>query len=57
MGHSNADEIKGRVKEAAGALKDDQEMKQEGKLEQAAGSVKEKVNEAVDKVKNAVSGS
>lgn len=43
------DEAKGRVKEAAGDLSDDQDMKDEGKLDQATGKAKQKVDEAKDK--------
>ena len=52
----NLDKAKGRVKEAAGALTDDPALKREGKIDQAAGSVKEGVEKAVDAVKNAVTG-
>jgi uncharacterized protein YjbJ (UPF0337 family) len=52
------DEAKGRVKEAAGDLTDDEDLKREGKLDQAGAKVKEKADqakesadEAVDKVK------
>ena len=45
------DEAKGRAKEAAGDLTDDDHLKREGKLDQAGARVKEKVNEGVDKVK------
>lgn len=43
------DEAKGRVKEAAGDLSDDQDMKDEGKLDQATGKAKQKVDAAKDK--------
>ena len=46
------DQIKGRIKEAAGALTDDDRLKREGKLDQVVGTVKEKTEEAVDKIKN-----
>lgn len=46
------DEIKGRTKEAAGDLTDDDELKREGKFDQAKGEVKEKVDKAADKVKD-----
>ena len=56
----NADEAKGRVKEAAGALTDDDDLRREGKADQAAGkvkqaaeAVKDKVDDAVDAVKDA----
>jgi uncharacterized protein YjbJ (UPF0337 family) len=47
------DEMKGRVKEAAGALTGNKEMKRQGKIDQAAGKTKQAANKAVDKVKNA----
>ncbi len=50
----NIDEAKGRVKEAAGDLTDDQSLKNEGKVDQATSTVKEKVGDAADKVKDVV---
>lgn len=50
----NADEAKGRVKEAAGDLTGDKDMKREGKVDRASGNVKDKVGDASDKVKDAV---
>ena len=50
----NIDEAKGRVKEAAGDLTDDQGLKNEGKVDQAASTVKDKVGDAADKVKDVV---
>ena len=47
------DQAKGRVKEAAGALTDDERLKREGKIDQAAGKVKESAEKVVDAVKNA----
>jgi uncharacterized protein YjbJ (UPF0337 family) len=47
------DQAKGRVKEAAGDLTDDDELKREGKADRAGGEVKEKVGDAVDSVKDA----
>ena len=49
-----ADEIKGRVKEAAGAITDDDKLRREGKIDQAAGKVKEAAEKAVEKVQVAV---
>lgn len=51
-----AEEIKGRVKEAAGAITDDDKLRREGKVDQAAGKVKQAAEKAVDAVKNAVQG-
>jgi uncharacterized protein YjbJ (UPF0337 family) len=46
----NADQAKGRVKEAAGDLTGDRELKREGKVDRAAGKIKEKVDEAKDRL-------
>ncbi len=43
------DDIKGRVKEAAGDLTDDEELQREGKTDRAAGSMKEKLEQAKEK--------
>jgi uncharacterized protein YjbJ (UPF0337 family) len=50
------DKAKGRIKEAAGVLADDPALKREGKLDQLAGDVKDGLEEAVDRVKNAATG-
>lgn len=47
----NADELKGRVKEAAGDLTDDDDLKREGKVDQTKGKVKEVVDGVADKFK------
>jgi uncharacterized protein YjbJ (UPF0337 family) len=51
------DDAKGRLKEAAGDLTDNQDLRNEGKVDKAAGSIKNKVAEAADKVKDAVNPS
>lgn len=51
-----SDKIKGRVKEAVGALTNDQRLKDEGKLDQATGKIKEVVERVIDKTKNVVKG-
>ena len=48
---NKGEELKGRAKEAAGAATDDDDLKREGKMDQASASVKDKVGDAVDKVK------
>jgi uncharacterized protein YjbJ (UPF0337 family) len=48
------DELKGRVKEAVGDLTDNQDLKDSGKADKAAGKIKQGVEHAVDKVRNAV---
>lgn len=51
-----ADELKGRVKEAAGSLLDDSDLKQRGRMDQAAGKVKQKAEELIDRAKDIVKG-
>jgi uncharacterized protein YjbJ (UPF0337 family) len=46
------DDAKGRTKEALGDLTDDQELKDEGKVDRASGKVKDAVGGAADKVKS-----
>jgi uncharacterized protein YjbJ (UPF0337 family) len=48
------EELKGRVKEAAGALTDDDKLRREGKIDQAAGKLKQAAEKVVDKTKEAV---
>jgi uncharacterized protein YjbJ (UPF0337 family) len=47
----NIDEAKGRAKEAAGDLTDNDDMKREGKVDRTVSSVKDTVDDAADKVK------
>jgi uncharacterized protein YjbJ (UPF0337 family) len=51
---TNADEAKGRAKEAAGVLADDDDLKREGKVDQAAGKAKKTVDKTAEKVKGAL---
>ena len=50
----NSDDAKGRAKEAAGGLTGDDDLKNEGKTDQAAGTVKDAADSAKDKVDDAV---
>ena len=50
----NIDEAKGRIKEAAGDLSDNDDLQREGKVDQAASDVKEKVGDVADKAKDVV---
>lgn len=45
------DEAKGRMKQAAGDLTDDQELKNEGKVDEFVADVKDKVDGVADRVK------
>jgi uncharacterized protein YjbJ (UPF0337 family) len=56
MSDGTVDEGKGRLKEAAGSLTDDQSLKNEGKVDKASGTVKDKVGDAADKVKDTIRG-
>jgi uncharacterized protein YjbJ (UPF0337 family) len=48
------DETKGRTKQAAGDLTGDPELKREGKIDRAVSTVKDKVDDVADKVKETV---
>ena len=50
----NVDEGKGRLKEAAGSLTDNEDLKNEGRGDRAVGSAKDKVDKVADRVKNAL---
>jgi uncharacterized protein YjbJ (UPF0337 family) len=51
---ANMDDAKGRAKEAAGNLTDDDKLKNEGKTDQASGKVKDTVDDVKDKVNDTV---
>jgi uncharacterized protein YjbJ (UPF0337 family) len=48
------DEVKGRIKEAAGVLIGNDKLREEGKTDQAVGKVKQVAEKAVEEVKEAV---
>jgi len=49
---TNMDEAKGRMKEAAGDLTDDDDLKREGKTDRMGAEIKDKANKVVDKAKD-----
>ena len=49
------DDLKGRIKEAGGTLTGDEDLEREGKVDQAQGSIKDKLDQATDKVKDVLS--
>ncbi len=51
---ANMDEAKGRMKEAAGDMMDDDKMKKEGKADQMGATIKEKTGDVVDKAKEMI---
>jgi len=50
-----SDELKGRVKEAAGTLTGNKKLKRRGQADQAAGKLKQKMEKVIDKLKKSVS--
>lgn len=48
------DVVKGRIKEAAGALIGSDKLRAEGKTDQAVGKAKQAINKVADTVKKAV---
>jgi uncharacterized protein YjbJ (UPF0337 family) len=48
------DQIKGRTKQAVGVLVGDKRLELEGKVDRAAGKIKQTAEEAVDKVKSTI---
>jgi uncharacterized protein YjbJ (UPF0337 family) len=51
---AKTDIVKGRVKEAAGALTGNDKLRREGKADQVVGKAKQSIQKAADKVKKAV---
>ncbi len=49
-----ADQAKGRIKQAAGDLTDNEDLKNDGKKDEAAGKVKDTIDDAKDKANDAV---
>ena len=47
-----SDQIKGRVKEAVGAVTDNKRLKDEGRKDQAVGKVRKAVERVIDKAKD-----
>ncbi len=56
MGDHKGEEMKGRIKEAAGDITDDKDLQREGKIDQRSAKVKRTVGNAADKLKDAVDG-
>ena len=55
MSDGKFDQMKGRAKEAAGDLTNDDDLRREGKVDRASGTLKEKLDRMTDKVKDALS--
>lgn len=55
MADGTTDDLKGRVKEAAGDLTDNKDLKQEGTVDRVTGKAKDVVEDVSDKVKDVLS--
>ena len=51
--NGTTDKIKGRIEEAAGVLTNDKKLKNRGKMDQAAGNVKDAIGKTIDKAVSA----
>ncbi|MDF3340240.1 CsbD family protein [Mycolicibacterium septicum] len=51
---NKAEDLKGRAKEGFGAATGDDDLKAEGQVDQGSASVKQKISEAGDKIKEGV---
>jgi uncharacterized protein YjbJ (UPF0337 family) len=51
---NRGEDLKGRAKEAAGSLTNDDDLRREGKTDQASAKVKDKAEDVVDTVKDKV---
>jgi uncharacterized protein YjbJ (UPF0337 family) len=49
---AKSDQLKGKVKQAAGILKGDKHLEAEGKADRLTGEVKEKIDHAKDKLED-----
>lgn len=52
MSDGTVDDAKGRIKQAAGDLTNDDQLKTEGQVDQATGKVKDAIGDVADKVKD-----
>jgi uncharacterized protein YjbJ (UPF0337 family) len=51
--NGTTDKVKGRVEEAVGVLTNDNKLKNRGKVDQAAGNVKDAIGKTIDKAVSA----
>jgi uncharacterized protein YjbJ (UPF0337 family) len=55
MSEHKGEEIKGRLKEAAGDVTGDKDLQREGKIDQASAATKKTIEDAADKVEDVIS--
>jgi uncharacterized protein YjbJ (UPF0337 family) len=53
---NKAEDLKGRTKEAAGAATDNEELKAEGQADQTKAGLKDKLDDAKDKIRAKIDG-
>ena len=51
-----AEEIEGRVKQSVGIMTNNERLKEEGKVDQASGKIKQTAEKVINKVRDAVKG-
>jgi len=54
MGDHKAEEMKGRMKEAAGDITGDKDLQREGKIDQGSAKTKRAIDTGADKIKDAI---
>jgi len=54
MGEHKGEDMKGRLKQAAGDVTGDEELKREGKLDQASAATKSAIDEVAEKAKRVI---
>lgn len=54
MAEGKGEELEGRAKEAVGDLTGDESLEREGRVEQASGTIKQKLSGLVDRLKSVV---
>jgi uncharacterized protein YjbJ (UPF0337 family) len=54
MSDHKVEDMKGRLKEAAGDLTGDKDLKREGQVDQASAATKKTIDDAADAIKDAV---
>lgn len=54
MGNHKAEDMKGRLEQAAGDLTGDKDLKREGKIDQVSAATKNAVDKAADKVRDTI---
>ncbi|MDR3686263.1 MAG: CsbD family protein [Coriobacteriia bacterium] len=55
MDSHTGEDVKGRVKEAAGDITGDADLKREGQIDQASAATKKAIDDVADTIKDAVS--